>query len=187
VGPKRFVLTGAPGTGKTAIVERLRGEFMCLDEPARAVIAEQRASGGRGTWDQDPALFVELLLRASISRYRTTLAATILGSPAAFVFDRAIPDCVVYADRAGVDPGPCLDAVGRFPYDEVLFCEAWGEIYATDEERMMSFEEAEMFGAELRTVYEDLGHTPVPVPRGPIEARVAFVRSYVYHEVDQPR
>jgi hypothetical protein len=33
------------------------------------VLAQQRATGGRGTWDQDPALFVDLLLERSIVKY----------------------------------------------------------------------------------------------------------------------
>jgi predicted ATPase len=58
-----FILTGAPGSGKTAILSRLIDGFRCVDEPAREVLAEQRATGGRGTWDQDLSLFVHLLLQ----------------------------------------------------------------------------------------------------------------------------
>jgi len=63
-----LILTGSPGSGKTAILSRLKGEFGCVDEPAREVLAEQRATGGRGTWDQDPSLFVHLLLQRSIEQ-----------------------------------------------------------------------------------------------------------------------
>ena len=61
-----FILTGAPGSGKTAVLNRLRDQFTCVDEPAREILAEQRSTGGRGTWDQDPSLFVHLLLQRSI-------------------------------------------------------------------------------------------------------------------------
>jgi predicted ATPase len=63
-----FILTGAPGSGKTAILARLGNEVGCVDEPAREVLAEQRATGGRGTWDQDASLFVHLLLQRSIQK-----------------------------------------------------------------------------------------------------------------------
>src|SRR5262245_13916173 len=98
VGPSApanlFVLTGPPGSGKIAILNLLRGAIGCVDEPAREVLAEQRASGGRGTWDQDPALFVDLLLQRSIEKYGSAR-----GSKDPVLFDRGIPDCVVYAMR----------------------------------------------------------------------------------------
>jgi predicted ATPase len=83
-----------------------------VDEPAREVLAEQRASGGRGTWDQDPSLFVHLLLQRSIQKYE---AARRTGQTV--VFDRGIPDCVVYAARLGADGTPSLQAIETFRYE----------------------------------------------------------------------
>jgi len=40
-------LTGAPESGKTAILSQLSGGFRCEDEPAREVLAEQGASCGQ--------------------------------------------------------------------------------------------------------------------------------------------
>src|SRR6266536_2029706 len=97
LAPNLLILTGAPGSGKTAILNQLRSEFRCVDEPAREVLAEQRATGGIGTWDQDRFLFVHLLLQRSIQKYQSALR-----SGRTVVFDRGIPDCVVYAVRAEV-------------------------------------------------------------------------------------
>ena len=132
-----FVLTGAPGTGKSAILNQLTDQVRCVDEPAREVIAEQRASGGRGTWDQDPSLFVSLLLQRSIDKYETAR-----GSGERVLFDRGIPDCVVYAIRAGADPTSALTAADTFRYEpHVLFLERWSDVYTTDEERIISFDD----------------------------------------------
>jgi predicted ATPase len=170
-----FVLTGAPGTGKSAILTRLGGEFRCVDEPAREVIAEQRASGGRGTWDQDPSLFANLLLQRSIEKYEAAR-----GWDEPVLFDRGIPDCVVYAMRAGVDPTPSLKAVDAFRYEpEVLFLEPWSEIYATDDERIMSFEDTMSFSDALRDVYGRSGYRLFIVPQAPIEARAGFIRRFM--------
>lgn len=170
-----FVLTGAPGTGKSAILNRLRGVLRCVDEPAREVIAEQRASGGRGAWDQDPSLFVSLLLERSIEKYEAAR-----GSGERVLFDRGIPDCVVYAIRAGADPEPSLTAADAFRYEpHVLFLEPWSDIYTTDEERIMSFDDTVSFGEALRDVYSRSGYVLVDVPQTPINARVTFVREFV--------
>ena len=170
-----FILTGAPGSGKTAILGRLGNEFRCVDEPAREILAEQRATGGSGTWDQDASLFVHLLLQRSIEKH-----AMARRSEGTVIFDRGTPDCIVYAVRAGADPTPSLEAVDVYRYQpHVLFLEPWSDIYETDEERIMSFEDTVSFSQALRDVYERSGYTLVDVPRDPIADRAAFVRMSV--------
>jgi len=167
-----FILTGAPGTGKTVILRQLGNEFRCVAEPAREILAEQRATGGRGTWDQDPSLFVHLLLQRSIEKH-----AMARRSEETVVFDRAIPDCVVYAVLAGSNPTPSLDAVDVYRYQpHVLFLEPWSDIYQTDQERIMSFDDTVSFSKSLRDVYERSGYTLVDVPRDSIADRATFVR-----------
>ena len=175
VASKLFILTGAPGSGKTAILGRLGNEFRCVDEPAREILAEQRATGGSGTWDQDASLFVHLLLQRSIEKY--AMART---SGDTVIFDRGMPDCIVYAVRAGADPTPSLEAVDVYRYQpHVLFLEPWSDIYETDEERIMSFEDTVSFSQALRDVYERSGYTLVDVPRDSIADRATFVRMIV--------
>jgi predicted ATPase len=170
-----LILTGSPGSGKTAILSRLKGEFGCVDEPAREVLAEQRATGGRGTWDQDPSLFVHLLLQRSIEQYEVARR-----SVETVIFDRGIPDCVVYAVRAGTDAAPSVAAVEAFRYQrDVLFLEPWSDIYTTDEERIMSFDDTVSFSEELKDVYERSDYTLVRVPQTSIDDRVAFVREFI--------
>ena len=54
-----LVITGPPGSGKTPIVGELVAlGFTGVAEPAREVIAEQRALGGDGVWDKNPQLFL---------------------------------------------------------------------------------------------------------------------------------
>ena len=170
-----FIITGAPGSGKTAILSELSHEFRCVDEPAREVLAEQRATGGSGTWDQDPSLFVHLLLQRSIEKY-----AMARQSGDTVIFDRGIPDCIVYAVRAGADPTPSLEAVDVYRYQpHVLFLEPWSDIYETDEERTMSFDDTVSFSQALRDVYKRSGYTLVDVPRDSIGDRATFVRMSV--------
>src|SRR5438046_2583582 len=58
-----YILTGAPGSGKSTLLHCLQAEgFMVVPEPAQQLIAEQRASGGRGIPGIDNRLFVDLLL-----------------------------------------------------------------------------------------------------------------------------
>ena len=170
------ILTGAPGSGKTAVLEGLGNGFPTVDEPAREVIAEQRSVGGAGTADQDPALFVALLLQRSIDKHRDALRST---APLVLL-DRGVPDCVAYAAVLGVDPTESAAAARLHRYHaEVLILEPWEQIYATDDERTMSFEQTIPFHAALVDAYEGAGYTLVSVPTGSVADRVAFVRDAI--------
>lgn len=170
-----FILTGAPGSGKTAILGRLAHEFRCVDEPAREILAEQRATGGSGTWDRDASLFVHLLLQRSVEKYE--MARRLGGT---VIFDRGIPDCIVYAVLAGADPTPSLEAADAYRYEpHVLFLDPWRDIYRTDDERVMSFDDTVSFGRKLRDAYERSGYMLVDVPRDSIANRATFVRMSV--------
>jgi predicted ATPase len=168
----RHILTGAPGSGKTTVLGHLGDGFVVVGEPARDILAEQRAMDGPGVPDRDPALFVALLLERSIEKHRAATAA-----PGPVVFDRGVPDCAAYAVVLDVDPSPSLDAARTHRYaDEVLILPPWEEIYETDDERTMSFEDTIPFHDAIVDAYERSGYTLVEVPRVPAADRAAVVR-----------
>ena len=170
------VLTGAPGTGKSAILGRLAvAGTNVVDEPAREILREQRSMGASGTPDRSPATFVDLLLQRSIEKY---LAARRSGTDV--IFDRGIPDCVAYAVHLGVDPEPSVIACREHRYErEVLILAPWEQIYAVDEERTMSFEDTVGFHDAIVRAYEGAGYELIEVPRGSIEDRAAFVQASI--------
>ncbi|HKO21022.1 MAG TPA: AAA family ATPase [Candidatus Eisenbacteria bacterium] len=179
--PCLIVLTGAPGTGKTAILRSLA--LAHVPEPAREVLAEQRAMGGTGTAQSDPARFVELLLERSIEKHRAALERG-----QSVLFDRGIPDCVAYARHLGGDPEPCRKAAAIHRYHAtVLVTRPWAEIYSTDDERTMSFEATLPFQRLLEDAYEEAGYELIEVPRGSIAERGAFVRRFVGTEAEGGR
>jgi predicted ATPase len=169
------ILTGAPGTGKTAILDTIGSDIHCVGEPAREILAEQRGAGGAGTPDRDASLFVDLLLRRSIDKHE---AARRREGPV--LFDRGIPDCIAYAALMGIDPRPSILASKAYRYrGEVLLLEPWEEIYTVDEERTMSFADTVPFQSAIVDAYERAGYVLVDVPRGSLENRVGFVRDFI--------
>ena len=63
-----FVITGAPGSGKTPIIQELVAlGFKGVDEAARRVLAEQRAIGGEGVSEKNSRLFCDLMLSRAIT------------------------------------------------------------------------------------------------------------------------
>lgn len=172
-----YILTGAPGSGKTAILDNIGTDIRCIGEPAREILAEQRSIGGAGTHDRDPSLFVDLILQRSIDKHEAAQ-----GWEGAAVFDRGIPDCIVYATLMGIDPAPSVLASEVYRYHgEVLILEPWEEIYVVDDERTMLFADAVGFHRAILDAYERAGYVLVDVPRCSVENRVAFVRDFIAH------
>jgi predicted ATPase len=169
------ILTGAPGSGKTAILDRIGLEIRRVSEPAREILAEQRAIDGAGTHDRDPSLFVDLLLRRSIDKYETAQ-----DGEGPTVFDRGVPDCIAYAVLMEIDPTPSIQAAESYRYNrEVPILAPWEDIYSVDEERTMSFADTIAFHAALVEAYERCGYTLVEVPRGSVGNRASFVQDLI--------
>jgi predicted ATPase len=167
-----FVITGAPGSGKTPLVRELVAMgFTGIDEPAREVLAEQRAIGRDGVYDKDPRLFLDLMLSRAVADVERMSRAT-----GAVFFDRGIPDLVGYAELFGLDSSDAANAAAARRYSECVFAlPSWPEIYTTDGERTMTFEAADVFGKRVRTIYVELGYTVVDVPCDTIVARARFI------------
>jgi len=177
---KFFVLTGAPGSGKSTIVTVIQHlGFSCIEEPARQILAEQRSINSSGLPEKDPRLFTELMLSRSIYQYKQ------MASVSPFVlFDRGVPDNLAYASLFEFTFEAAWNASKLYRYNTtVFFTASWQEIYKTDEERKMSYEAASRFGEALRKIYEELGYSLVDVPRVPPEERAKFILRAVLEEI----
>lgn len=170
-----YVLTGAPGTGKTAVLRHLATDVPWVAEPAREVLADERAKGGDATPEKNPRRFVDLLLQSSIAKYE---AAS--GTHHSVLFDRGVPDCIAYAETFGIDAEACLDAAAIYRYNgQVMVMTPWEQIYTTDDERKMAFSSTIEFQRRIEGAYRRLGYSLVEVPRGSVEERAAFVKSVI--------
>lgn len=171
-----FVLTGAMGAGKSTILNELRQfGLLCIDEPARQILAEQRAIEGRGVPERYPKLFTELLLSRSIYQFKQM--ETYQG---AVIYDRGIPDNIGYAKLFDLDLHPSVKAAHQYHYNKhIFFLPAWEDIYENDDERRMTFSQARIFGDDVRKVYDDLGYHVIDVQEGTPIMRADFIRTTI--------
>jgi len=176
-----FVITGAPGSGKTPIIRELVAlGFKGVDEPARQVLAQQRAIGGDGVSERNPRLFCDLMLSRAIADVER-----MSGAETPVFFDRGIPDQIGYVGLFGLDASMAESAATVHRYNDIVFAlPSWPEIYVTDSERTMAFEAAEAFGERVRDIYERLDYTLVVVPCGPVRTRARFIVETLHLGVD---
>lgn len=175
---KRTVITGGPGTGKTALIRELeRQGHYCLHEVVREMTLE--AKGGEDQAGANPLAFVKdpldfnrRLLRERIQQFEH--AAELQVSPV--FYDRGIPDVLAYMDYFGQAYGAEFTEPCRlYRYDTVLVLPPWKEIYKQDNERMESFEEACGIHECLEAAYLKFGYRVESVQAGTLAERVAQV------------
>lgn len=160
------------GAGKTSVISRLKDlDHTCVDEPARQILEEQRKIGGNGLPEKDPMLFTELMLSRTIFQYKRY--EKFIGP---VFFDRAMPDFIAYSDLFNIDDTVFRNAAKEYRFNKTIFFFTGTEsIYTTDDERKMSFYQADEFGKNVRKIYQELGYEIHEVPFLDIDLRAKFI------------
>jgi predicted ATPase len=176
---KRFILTGAPGSGKTAIIRQpeLDG-FSGVEEAATDVIALQQAQGITEPWTHPS--FIDSV--ADLQRQRQLRA-------------RYEPNGVQFHDRSAICTAALAVYLGRpvsatlsrelerikaetIFQKRVFFIRNFGFVTPT-EARRISFEETLRFERIHEETYRNFGFEIVAVEPGSVSERVAAIKAAV--------
>jgi predicted ATPase len=164
------VITGAPSSGKTSVIEDLRARgYAVQEEVARALIEEclRRGLSVEDVWREGGQQLQHDILR--IKRAREAAL-----DPAACVFmDRGMPDSIAYFRLAGLDTAIAAAACMTFHYAAVFIFDRLPLV--KDGVRAEDEAAAQKIDAMLRADYQSLGYDPVSVPVMPIAQRSDFI------------
>jgi len=176
---KRFVLTGAPGAGKTAIVRQLELDgFGVVDEAATDLIALAQAQGITEPWTHPS--FIDSI--ADLQRRRQVRAS---GQPDAVQFHDRSAICT--AALAAYLGHPVSDALSRelerietqaIYQKHVFFIKNLGFVVPTAA-RQISFENALRFERIHEETYRKFGFEIVPIEPGNLLDRVAAITTAI--------
>ena len=170
---KKIVLTGAPGTGKSTIIDELekRG-YTCMHEISRDVTIEAQKNGTEQLFLTEPLLFSDMLLKGRLEQYKK---ADDKGGEWVF-FDRGIPDVFGYLNYIGMEYPDRYIQVSRVnKYDFIFLMPPWEDIYIQDNERYESFEQALAIHNHLMRAYKSLNYNVIQVPIGPVAKRTDYI------------
>lgn len=171
----RIALSGAPGTGKTSIINELekRG-YACSPEYSRQIIRESQETGSKVTpWD-DLDAFSHLVMEGRIQQHEKA-------SGALHFFDRTIIDTIAYQelDELIVQPN-WVYAAKSLRYAPIVFLTPpWKEIYQWEQERQESVAQLEKIHLQLKKSYREYGYEVMEVPKLSIEDRTSWIINQV--------
>lgn len=171
--PKRIVITGGPGTGKSSVIKALESYgYPCLHEISRDVILKARKEGYEQLFLEKPLLFSELLLEGRVNQFIEGLE---IKNNVVF-YDRGLHDVLAYLHYADEKCPREMQVVCKsYSYDLVFILPPWEDIYTTDNERYECFEDAKQIHTHLENTYKNYNYAPIEVPKRSIEERVAYI------------
>lgn len=175
--PNLIVITGAPGAGKTSLLNILANRgYTCVPEAARQIIQEQQSASGDALPWSDTTAYLELMLARSVDSYLEHQHAH-----RPIFFDRGLPDSLGYARLISSPNERQIETVcERYRYTSIVFAAApWRAIYATDDQRKQTFDEAIASFEHVLNAYHSCGYRTVLLPETTPAERADFVLSYL--------
>jgi predicted ATPase len=181
---RRFIITGAPGAGKTAIIRQLeRDGFSVVEEAATDLIAAQQAKGVAEPWT-DPSFIdaVARLQKARLQQERETRSSHVPGQLQ--FHDRSVICTAALAVYLGYPFSPFLESeLDRIKKEaifeqQVFFIQNLGFIEPTDARRI-SFEESLRFEKIHEDVYRDHGFSLITIGPGRVTERGDAIKAAI--------
>ncbi|QDH33432.1 AAA family ATPase [Porphyrobacter sp. YT40] len=167
---RHLVLTGAPGAGKTALLEAAAASGMATSpEVARALLQQP---GGMALRENDPLGFALTMLEGHLAEYRR-----FADHPGPVLFDRGFPDVVGFLEMANLPIPEAVESACRtLRYDGPIFrAPAWPAIYRQDAERIQDFAEAVASDRAVSAAWRRYGYSVVDLPLASVADRLAFI------------
>jgi len=177
---QRIVITGAPGTGKTSVIQALiNAGYLCFPEVIREFTQEEVATKNPDQLSSNPIVFandsMDFNTKLITGRTQQHQNANFSDHKVNF-YDRGLVDVLAYMDFFDQTyPQEFITVCDTFRYEAVFIMPPWQDIFHVEEGRYETFEEASLLHDSLITRYKAFGYNPIEVPLDTIESRTNFI------------
>jgi predicted ATPase len=173
---QKYIITGAPGTGKTSIINELKKRgFNCINENSRKIIAKQIIIGGEILPWKNQIAFENKIANMRTQQYLTSADDCIC------FFDRSALDCIAYLKLNNLEATTeIIENVKKCNFNNIVFFTSiWQEIYVNDSERKEDIRKARKIQDSIINTYKSKGYELVEIPKLSIAERANFIISKI--------
>jgi len=173
---RKYIITGAPGTGKTTIINALiKKGYSCAEEISRELIAEQLSIGGDILPWKNQIAFENHIANLRKEQYLNC------SKKENYFFDRSSIDCIAYLK---VNKLEITNEISQITKEcifnkQVFITPLWEEIYINDGERIEDIKSALNIENSIIKTYKSLGYNLITVPKLSVKERVNFIISKI--------
>tara|TARA_B100000767_G_scaffold194230_1_gene181284 strand:+ start:43 stop:570 length:528 start_codon:yes stop_codon:yes gene_type:complete len=173
---RKYIITGAPGTGKTTIINALiKKGYSCAEEISRELIAEQLSIGGDILPWKNQIAFENHIANLRKEQYLNC------SEKENYFFDRSSIDCIAYLK---VNKLEITNEISQITKEcifnkQVFITPLWEEIYINDGERIEDIKSALNIENSIIKTYKSLGYNLITVPKLSVKERVNFIISKI--------
>lgn len=168
-----YVITGAPSSGKTTVLEQIEKLGYCVMPEAARTLIDGDLKRGR-TLSEIRANESEFQLR--VTELKRQIEKELPCYETIFL-DRAMPDSIAYYQLCGLNWQGLRSNCLRGFYQKVFLMEPLE--FRADYARVESMESAMRLNELLRSAYENLGYKVVTVPTASVEDRTRFILNHM--------
>jgi len=175
---KKYIITGAPSTGKTSIIKELKAKgYNCLNEVSREIIKKEQENNKKGTPWQDIERFTCLVFDKTKKE---------LEQENNYLFsDRSLIDNIAYLSNLQKKVPSNLNSFPfkKYYHNIVFFAPIWEEIFVQDKQRLQTFEEAKKISKKIREAYKISEFKIILLPFVSSKERADFIISTINKKI----
>ena len=173
---QKYIISGAPGTGKTTIINALKKKDQyCAEEISLELIDKQISIGGNILPCKNQIAFENKIAQKRYKQY--------LDSPENCIcfFDRSSIDCIAYLNDNKLESTSQINQIIKncIFNKTVFYTPIWEEIYKNDSERQESFDQSIKIDKHLKDSYIKFGYVLIEIPKLSVEERVKFILTQI--------
>ena len=165
---QKFIITGAPGTGKTSIINELKKRgHLCAPEINPSNISNKKIKNNR-------LLLSEFLFQNRQIQYTKS-------DDQLMFFDRSMIDVIAYLIY-WKEPYPTEwnKTIKKLQYfNNIFYTPCWKKIYTNTNYRQETFQESAQIDTILKKTYLDYNYNITEIPKLDVTDRVEFILQHI--------